>query len=166
MSASLLTQFHTLARYNRRANRVLYEACAELSADELALDREAFFKSILGTLNHILVVDRIWLDRFTRTEREVPELNSILHHDFAELRAARQAEDDRIVEFCEDLQIAFLSSRFQYKDHSGMFRQDNADLLVMHFFNHQTHHRGQIHHMLVQTGAGELSLDLHRLMHP
>jgi uncharacterized damage-inducible protein DinB len=166
MSASLLSQIQNLARYNRRANRVIYDACGVLLHQELVRDRAVPFQSILGTLNHILVIDRTWLDRFTQTDREPPKHNKILHDTLAELRAARDAEDERIMEFCETLKIAFLSSCFQYTDHYGVFRQDGADVLVLHFFNNQTHHRSQVHHMLVRSGATEQSLDLHRLLHP
>ena len=166
MSASLLSQIQNLGRYNRRANRLIYDACESLSHQELTRDRGVPFGSILGTLNHILVVDRTWLDRFTQTDREPPKHNEVLHDNLAELRAARDAEDERIMEFCESLKIAFLSCRFQYTDHYGVFRQDGADVLVLHFFNNQTHHRSQVHHMLVRSGATEQSLDLHRLLHP
>jgi len=141
MSASLLSQIQNMARYNRRANRVIYDTCGVLPHQELVRDRAVPFQSILGTLNHILVIDRTWLDRFTQTDREPPKHNEVLHDNLAELRAARDAEDERIMEFCETLKIAFLSSRFQYTDHYGVFRQDGADVLVLHFFNNQTHHR-------------------------
>lgn len=166
MTASLLTQFQMLGRYNRLANDVLYDACRAIPREELVRPQLAFFGSILGTLNHILVVDRIWMDRFTQTDREPPALDAVLYPDFDELRAARGEEDTRIEEFLDGLKIAFLSSRFRYKDHTGQFRQDGADLLVMHFFNHQTHHRGQVHDMLTHAGVKEISLDMHRLIHP
>lgn len=165
MSASLLSQFETLSLYNRLANEMLYDACANLAPEELAAPRLTFHGSIIGTLNHILVVDRIWLDRFTATEREAVPFDTVLYPEFEALREARAAEDMRIEEFIEGLHIAFLACRFQYQDHTGQYRQDNADLLVMHLFNHQTHHRGQVHAMLGQAGVSEISLDLHRLIH-
>ncbi|MEX2643397.1 MAG: DinB family protein [Acetobacterales bacterium] len=165
MSASLLSQLETLSLYNRLANETLYDACATLPREELAAPKLTFFGTIIGTLNHILVVDRIWLDRFTGTENEHPPLDTILYGDFEKLREARLEEDSRIQEFVESLNIAFLASRFQFRDHTGQYRQDNADLLVLHFFNHQTHHRGQVHAMLAQSGVSELDLDLHRLIH-
>ena len=165
MSASLLSAMETLSLYNRLANETLYDACATLSHAELAAPRLTFHGSIVGTLNHILVVDRVWLDRFTRTEREAVSFDTILYPEFEALRAARVAEDARIEEFTESLHISFLAARFQYKDHMGQYRQDNADLLVMHFFNHQSHHRGQVHAMLGQAGVSEIDLDLHRLIH-
>ena len=79
---------------------------------------------------------------------------------------SKNSTGSKFNKIAENLKIAFLSSRFQYKDHTGQFRQDSADLLVMHFFNHQTHHRGQVHQLLTQSGTKEISLDLHRLIHP
>lgn len=166
MSASLLSHFQTLARYNRRANRLIYRACAALPRADLLSPRAAAFGSILGTLNYMLVVDRTWMDRFTQTEREAPPADNMLYPDFDDLHAARGAEDDRIQEFMEGLKIAFLSCRFRYKDHYGQFQQDGADVLVAHFFNHQTHYRGQVHDMLIQSGVTDLNFDLHRLMKP
>lgn len=166
MSASLLSLLQTLSRYNRRANRVLYAACASLPREELRRPRLSSFGSILETLNYVLVVDRTWMDRFTQTEREAPPLDNMLYPDFEELHAARVAEDDRIQELMDGLKIAFLSSRFRYKDHNGQFRQDGADVLVVHFFNHQTHYRGQVHEMLIQAGMNDLNFDLHRVLHP
>ena len=166
MSASLLSHFQMLGRYNRRANRTLYAACAALPREEIPRPRVCVFNSVLGLPNHILVVDRIWMDRFTQTDREAPTLDTVLYLEFDELRKARAEEDDRIQEFMEELKIAFLSARFQCKYHLGQYRQDGADILVAHFFNHQTHHRGQVHAMLTQSGADELSLDLHRLLPP
>ncbi len=165
MSASLLSLFQTLSRYNRLANESLYDACAKLTCEEIAAPRLTFFGSVLGTLNHILVVDRIWLDRFTGISGEVPPMDAMPYLDFEALREARVVEDARIAEFVESLTIAFLSSRFQFRDHTGQYRQDSAALLVMHFFNHQTHHRGQVHAMLRHSGVSELSLDMHRLIH-
>ncbi len=166
MSASLISTLETFSRYNRRANRVLFDACGKLPDFELRKTRPAFFGTILGTLNHILVGDRLWLDRFTRTTRHPMALDEILYDDFRELRHAREAEDARIEEFVESLTPAFLSVPFQYTDHAGQSRRDPTDLLVTHMFNHQTHHRGQVHDMLMQTGVEPPSLDMHRIIRP
>ncbi len=163
MSASLLSTLEDMSRYNRRANRVIYGACAKLPTKQLALPRKAFFGSIIATLNHILVMDRIWLDRFTGTEGEPMERDTILHDEFDGLWAARNKEDERIEEFVENLTIAFLATRFRWQELDGQFHNDPADVLVLHMFNHQTHHRGQIHDMLSQTGIEPPSLDYHHL---
>src|SRR3546814_14383572 len=85
-----------LARNNTLANGRLYAACAELSEAERKRHRRAFFKTIHGTLNHIMVGDRIWLTRFRGGEAGSTGLDAILYEDFSELRAARVAEDRRI----------------------------------------------------------------------
>jgi len=85
-----------LAGYNAWANRRLYDAAAELDDADYRADHGAFFSSVHGTLNHLLVGDRIWMHRFTGEGPSLTKLDAILYEDFAELRAAREAEDDRI----------------------------------------------------------------------
>jgi uncharacterized damage-inducible protein DinB len=89
--------FHRLARYNAWANRRLYEACGRLGGADFAAKRAAFFGSISGTLNHILVADRIWLGRFEGRAARIDRLDQILYEDFADLRPAREAEDAHIL---------------------------------------------------------------------
>src|SRR5689334_1399467 len=88
--------FRVFADYNQWANGRLYDAVAKLPDAEYRRPRQSFFKSIHGTLNHLLVTDRIWLSRIEPPQVAMP-LNSILYEDFAALRAAREAEDGRIV---------------------------------------------------------------------
>lgn len=165
MSASLLSELENFSRYNRIANRLLYDACRKLPAGELDRPRAAQYGSILGTLNHVLVMDGVWLDRFTGTAGdEEPHRDAILHRDFTELRRAREHTDIRIEEFIETVSIAFLSSQFRFKDLGGQFRHDPADRLVLHMFNHQTHHRAQVHAMLAEAGIEPPALDFHALL--
>ncbi len=109
--------FDMLARYNAWANRRLYDAAAALSDAEYRADRGAFFKSMHGTLNHLLVGDRIWMRRFTGHGEAPTTLDAILHEDFAALRAAREAEDARILRFIEGLSEADLAGRFPLPHH-------------------------------------------------
>ena len=109
MTAALVQNFRTLAKYNTLANRRLYEACARLSDTERKRARPAFFGSIHGTLNHLMVGDRIWLARFSGEEVPSTGLNAILYEDFGELREVRETEDDRIAEFTASLDEGFLS---------------------------------------------------------
>ena len=162
----LIDNFQMRARYNSGANARLYEACAQLDDIERKRIRQAYFKSIHGTLNHILVGDRIWLARFKG--REVPStgLNAIVYNDFAELRAARIAEDERIAEMTAGLTEEFLTGSITYVNNQGRTLTDPVDLLITHFFNHQTHHRGQIHDLLCQTAIAPPVLDLHRILRP
>jgi uncharacterized damage-inducible protein DinB len=166
MTAALVQNFRTLAKYNTLANRRLYEACARLSDTERKRARPAFFGSIHGTLNHLMVGDRIWLARFSGEEVPSTGLNVILYEDFGELREVRETEDDRIAEFTASLDEGFLSGTIRYVNNEGEVFEDPVALLVMHFFNHQTHHRGQIHDMLTQTNIPPPVLDLHRVIKP
>ena len=166
MTDALLSHFRMLARYNRLANARLYSACADLGESELKRERLAFFRSIHGTLNHILLGDRIWLTRFAGGEAPSTGLDAILYDDFAELRAARVAEDARIETFTDGLTGATLKGTIRYVNNEGRAFEDAADLLLAHFFNHQTHHRGQVHDMLMQTDVVPPGLDLHRVLKP
>ena len=131
-----------LARYNRLANERLYAACATLPDEERKRDRRGFFRSIHGTLNHILRGDRNWLTRFQGGEASSAGLDAILYEEFAELAAARAAEDDRLEAFARDLTSSFLAGSIRYVNNEGRALEDPTDLLVLHLFNHQTHHRG------------------------
>lgn len=155
-----------LARYNTLSNGKLYEVCAQLSDAERKRPRPAFFKSIHGTLNHITIGDRIWLARFEGKQIPSTDLNAILYEDFNELHAARIAEDKRIENFAANLTQEFLTGTICYVNNAGKTCIDPVNLLVAHFFNHQTHHRGQIHDMLTQTEIAPPSLDMHRTLQP
>jgi uncharacterized damage-inducible protein DinB len=155
-----------LARYNALANRRLYEACARLSDAERKRRRPAFFGSIHGTLNHLMVGDRIWLARFSGEEVPSTGLDAILYEDFEELWEARQAEDARVEAFAAGIDEGFLRGTIRYVNNEGRTCDDPVELLVAHFFNHQTHHRGQVHDMLTQTDVSPPVLDLHRVIRP
>lgn len=153
--------FTMFAAYNRWANARLYEAASELTLDELSRNTGAFFKSVLGTLNHILVADRIWMKRFTGHGDAPPSLDAIIGHDIAHLHAQRIAEDRRIVDWVASLDAKALAGRFTYMTVTDMrtVSQRLAPALD-HFFNHQTHHRGQAHAQLTTLGRPSLMLDL------
>ncbi len=163
---SILDHYRQMARYNAEANRILYGACASLGEDALKQARPAFFGSIHGTLNHILVGDRIWMGRFRGEDVPSTGLDAILYEAFDDLRAAREAFDAEIETFMTDLKPQFLKSVLRYKNHQGKACTDPAPLCLAHFFNHQTHHRGQVHDMLSQTEVPPPSLDLHRVLIP
>ena len=106
--------FMMFAAYNQWANRRLYDAAAELGEEELRRDMGAFFGSMLGTLNHILVADRVWMKRFTGQGDAPAALDTILHGDFPALRAAREAEDLRILDWVAGLDEKAMKGRFTY----------------------------------------------------
>jgi len=149
------------AAYNAWANGRLYDAAAALSDAEYRADRNAFFKSMHGTLNHLLVTDRIWMQRFTGEGRAPERLDAILHERLDELRSAREAEDRRIARWIESLDDARLAGVIRYRRVSTPeeFVQPLAPAL-RHFFNHQTHHRGQAHMVLTTLGKDAPPLDL------
>jgi len=154
-------RFEQLAAYNRWANARLYEAALALSEADYRRDVGAFFKSMHGTLNHLLAADRIWMKRLTG-EGEAPDrVDAIIHEDRRQLARARADEDDRIVRFVTTLDEAALAGTLRYATTSGKpFEQPRADILS-HFFNHQTHHRGQAHTILsICTGKEPPVLDL------
>ncbi len=153
--------YRMFAAYNAWANRALYDAIANLADEDYRLDRGAFFKSIHGTLNHILVADRIWMKRFT-SEGDAPNrLDIILYDDFSLLKVAREAEDARIITWIDDLTPEAFAGRFTFTTISDMrtVSQRLAPTLA-HFFNHQTHHRGQTHTLLTGFGESAPALDL------
>lgn len=162
MSQSLLTDHvRRFARYNRWANRRLYDACAALPAAEYLAARPSFFGSIHATLNHILVGDSIWLGRFTgHVPAHITRLDQILHDDLAALRSAREAKDAEIVAFADTLDAAKLSDTFTYTNMAGQRFTDPLFPPLTHFFNHQTHHRGQVHGLLSHAGVSPPELDL------
>lgn len=150
----------TFARYNRWANRRLYAVAAGLTDERYREDRGAFFGSLRGTLNHLLVADRLWFNRFTGEGVNPPSLDAILHDGFAELRAAREAEDERIIRFVEALDESRLDKPFAYRSMDGSPIELPLAGLLAHVFNHQTHHRGQAHTLLTQFGCTVPALDL------
>lgn len=146
--------FEMLARYNAWANRKLYAACSELSEEERRRDLGAFFRSLHGTLNHMLVADVIWTARFRGAPNPPWTLDHEAHAVFDELRAARESMDEDIERLCAEFTHEAMASDFTYRNTSGKeFTQPLTEALT-HFFNHQTHHRGQCHAMLTRlTGA-------------
>ncbi len=157
--AMLKERFDELATYNRWANRRVYDDAATLPDDVRKRPIGLFFSSIHGTLNHMLVADYIWMRRFTGEGPQPERLNQILHDDFAALRVAREAEDERIFRFVTT--VPDFRREIAYQNSSGRtFRQGLAPALN-HFFNHQAHHRGQIHAGMTIVGIREpASLDL------
>lgn len=162
----LLGHFRTLAHYNRIANERLYDRCAELPAEEYRKPRAGSFGSIHGLLNHMLLGDTIWMSRFEGGGTTTPPLNTVLFEDFTALRAARAAQDARIELFFSSLVLEALGKTYPYVNNQGKNYVESAPVAFAHFFNHQTHHRGQITVMLSQTAIRPPSLDLHRIVNP
>lgn len=158
--------FHLMARYNQRMNRQVFGASATLPEPTLSRDLGAYFHSIIGTLNHLLIVDLLWLQRFShhrdsydslkRISRypEPGALDGILFEDLEELRAVREELDALIIFWVDnEIESADLSKLFSYANRKGITTTRRFGELVGHFFNHQTHHRGQLSTLLMQQGA-------------
>ncbi|MCK5361878.1 MAG: damage-inducible protein DinB [Gammaproteobacteria bacterium] len=145
--------FTTMAQYNRWMNGRLYAVCAEIPDAERKRDRGAFFKSIHGTLNHLLLGDRLWLGRFLHRPFPVDSLDQDLYPDFDELRAEREGTDQEILDFSGSLDEEALARDFRFTtivdpgEHVFPFRH-----VLQQFFNHQTHHRGQVTTLIKQAG--------------
>jgi uncharacterized damage-inducible protein DinB len=152
--------FDRLAAYNAWANRRLYDACHRLSEREYYASRKAFFGSIHRTLNHLLVADRIWLSRLAGSPSPGLALDAELYAVRDELRAAREALDARLAEYVGSLDEADLAATVSYQNIQGQPFAHPRSLLLQHLFNHQTHHRGQIHDMLSATEVPPPPLDI------
>jgi len=143
-----------MARYNRWMNQKIYECCSGLSDEERKRDMDAFFKSIDGTLNHLLLADRVWMGRFTGKPFHVQSLDQELYADFAVLRSEREAEDNRIIEWVASLSPQDVDGYLFYTSivNPEPWRYP-LWFALSHFFNHQTHHRGQVTTLLTQLGV-------------
>ncbi|MBA3727280.1 MAG: damage-inducible protein DinB, partial [Armatimonadetes bacterium] len=156
-----ISQFRQLAAYNRWANARLYAAALDLSEISYRLHVGVFFGSLHGTLNHLLLTDRIWLKRLAGEGDHPNQLNAILYENRAELARARIAEDERIIRVVDNYDDTALANLHSYKTTSGMPQSQVLGDILLHLFNHQTHHRGQAHACLsILTGAEPPSLDL------
>ncbi|HEY5957907.1 MAG TPA: DinB family protein [Polyangiaceae bacterium] len=157
-------QFAALARYNRWMNRKLYELAAELTDDERKRQLGAFFGSIEGTLNHILLADRIWMARFTGDEsayasrdrfgKTIPfeGLAQVVYPVFDDLQHNRELLDRQIEFWAQRLVLDELDAPFAYFNTTGKRFSQPLWHAVLHFFNHQTHHRGQVTTLFFQLG--------------
>lgn len=153
--------FEMLASYNEWANRRLYDAAAGLADADYRANHGAFFGSVHGTLNHLLVGDRVWMHRFTGEGPSPTRLDEILYDDFASLRAAREAEDARIMAYVGSLAPSDLDGTIRYRTISNPADiEQELKLALLHVFNHQTHHRGQVHCLLTRITDAAPSLDL------
>jgi len=152
-----------MARYNRWQNENLYGAAEGLSDAERKRKRGAFFGSIHGTLNHLLWGDRAWMSRFAGTPKVTVGIKGStgLYPNWEELKRERAQLDQTIIDWAEALDPQWLAGEITW--FSGATQRELTMpkwVLVTHFFNHQTHHRGQVHAMLTAAGAKPGDTDL------
>ncbi|BBN59483.1 DinB family protein [Hydrogenovibrio marinus] len=145
--------FQWQAHYNQAMNRQFYATCAAMSDEARKRDMKAFFESIHGTLNHLLLTDKVWLGRIESQPFSASSLREILYEDFDELRAERERTDERIMMVVGNLNEQELTRVISY--HSIMTNSPQAFSLgrvFTHLFLHQTHHRGQVSTLIGQLG--------------
>jgi uncharacterized damage-inducible protein DinB len=146
-------QARMMASYNQWMNERLYGVCAELADVERKQHRGAFFRSIHGTLNHLLLGDKIWLGRFAGQPFLATSLDQELFPDFETLRAERARTDGEITAWAATLTDETLKSTLRYTSLMNPApRSYSLWVVVTHFFNHQTHHSGQLTTLLSQAG--------------
>lgn len=141
-----------MATYNRWFNGRLYELCAGLSDRQRKENRGAFFGSIHGTLNHILLADRVWLGRLSAEPFKVTSLAQELYSDFGTLAAEREKTDAALHSYVVNCQVSELHKPFPYRNTAGTEKTFPLFVVLTHVFNHQTHHRGQVTTLLSQFG--------------
>ncbi|MGB1237908.1 MAG: DinB family protein [Pseudomonadales bacterium] len=169
---SLQRQFTTLANYNRAQNEALYQCCAQLSDEQRREELGLFFGSIHATLNHILLGDTLWLRRFCaqypdpqlqqQLDRigQIERLDQILFEDYDLLHKTRIRLDHAIQTYMLHLNEDDFAANCAYSNTKGESLSKPFSLLLLHFFNHQTHHRGQLSTALQQLGHNWGDTDL------
>ena len=150
---TLVDSLRMMAAYNRWMNERVYDACAKLSDEERKRDRRAFFRSIHGTLNHLLLTDRGWLARFHGKPWGFRSLDEELCASFDELRRERAATDDEIEAFLGTMTAERLDEPFTSETYAGRKYTHPLGPGLVHLFNHETHHRGQVTTLLAEAGV-------------
>lgn len=160
-----LDQFKLFADYNRLMNQRIIESAGRLTDEQLKSDRGAFFKSVLGTLNHILVGDIIWLKRFgahpasakvleyLSTLDDPESLDIPLFDDLKSLKAEREKIDEILINWIAGLSEDDLGDYLPYQNMAAKPQMKLVGSLVSHLFLHQVHHRGQATTLLSQSGV-------------
>ena len=152
-----------MSRYNEWQNKNLYNAADALSDEFRKRECGTFFNSIHGTLNHLLWGDQIWMSRFAGTPKPVGGIkeSAARIEDWSDLKREREAFDRTIIDWAEKLDPHWLEGDLKYfSGAAGREMSLPKSILVTHFFNHQTHHRGQVHCMLTQNGQKPGDTDL------
>ena len=150
----------TMARYNQWANRELFAAVRTLPEGEAAKQRRILFKTILNTLNHPLVADRMWWAHMHKEAHSHKALNEVLHDDFEKLDAAREEMDQRLIHYVDALSDNDADEPIDFTLLSGAKGRMNRRMILMHMFNHNTYHRGFVVETFCQVPAPLPLIDL------
>ena len=152
-----------MVRYNRWQNENLYDSADRLTDEERQRERGAFFGSMQKTLSHLLWGDQLWMHRFGAADPPSPGIpqSASLYPDWPALMSRRRAFDAEVVKWADGLDADWLAGELTYYSQSAARDVSGPKwVFVTHFFNHQTHHRGQVHCMLSQAGAKLQDTDL------
>jgi uncharacterized damage-inducible protein DinB len=149
------THFLMMARYNAWANARLFRMAGALRDELYRKEAGTYFKTLHGTLNHLLATDRIWMRRLTGIGDHPDKLNAIMFDDLSSLHAARVEEDSRIIGFVQGLAEPDLEEVWDYRTLNGTPQRQYRWEILAHLFNHETHHRGQAHAILTVLGVIE-----------
>jgi len=156
----MIDHLRTMARYNKWANGRLSAAVMALSEEDYLAERGAFFGSIHGALNHLLLVDRLWRGRIVNKPYPAHSLTDTVADDRETLVQLRTGEDDIIIALTDSFDAEGLAQKISYKSIVGFSASDNVSIILAHMFNHATHHRGQVHGLLSQVPSDPPPLDL------
>ena len=156
-----MSHFSLMARFNQWANARLDDTVARLPEIEYRADRKLFFGSIHRTLNHLMVVDRLWTRRIDGEPHGIASLDMVLYDSFGDLRSAREEEDQRLIRQVDALEQSDTRKMIRYRRIIGAGEaQTRCDHILITLFNHQTHHRGQVHAALTQCDVEPPPLDV------
>ena len=155
-----ITNFQLLANYNKWANEKIITSCKKLTETEYMKDRGAFFSSIHGTLNHLLVVDRAYIFHIEGKDHSLKSLDQILYENLFQLEKATIEEDKRLVDLVNILSEESINKEITYNGFETGKTTYTINTILITLFNHQTHHRGQIHNMLSQAGIKPPQIDI------
>ena len=157
---SLARLLSVQAHANRLANRRLQAALANLSTSELHSKRTSFFPTLIGTLNHLLAVDRYYIAALHgEPDMEAQYRRYAPHDELAPYASAQDASDQKLIAFCDQLDDAGVNAEVAMDRGEGKVQRDLAGYVLAHLFMHQTHHRGQVHSMLSGTHVKPPQLD-------
>ena len=153
-----------MAAYNRWMNMRIYAGCAKLAPTQLREDRGSFFGSILGTLNHLLVVDRLWLVRFAGGTPAATPLDATVCDSLPALHAKRERLDEELSRWADTITPHWLAAEQSFVSMAdGKSYGMPGWVMASHLFNHQTHHRGQVTTLMMQAGIDPGVTDLARM---
>ena len=159
-----MEQFLLLAKYNRWMNQSIYKTCLAMGQDSVDKNQHSFFSSISKTLNHLLLGDLVWLYRCSGDKGvmrfvdgdghdfKITSLNQVIFSKLEELWEKRKSVDNEIVKYIENLSSDRVNELVEYRSTDGGLHSKELRTILTHWFNHQTHHRGQITALIHQQG--------------